>query len=745
MADALSDQAAMSYGAPSNKGSPPGLSDEAAMSFGAKGAGDALREKLGIPKYHGNFSDVVMHGGTFGLSDEIGAGLSAPVQYGIDKLTGRKPADATLGDYYNANLENIRSGEKEYAQVHPVANAAGEVTGSLLDLNPEEAATAVASGAREIAKQGAKVGAAMGATSGFGEAEGGFKNRAIGAVEGAAGGAALGATTPYLIGGAIGAGRMIRDAIAPWTSDLDTFINKTAGNVLNKAAGGEEALFEDTPLEGMKPTTGQATNNEGLKWLERSVEMGSPEGAAGAATARTANNQAIEKGIGQLGNLDTDASKAMSDAVEKASAAAKANTRAAWKAADVDSTTGVSATQLADHVQGYMDSLSVASRKNVNQDLLDTLDTLAKGGTTNLGEIQDFRSNVTDELRAAARSGQTNKARVLGGLADTISDFLDNIPMPGDAKEAYDAARAATKQMKGTFDMPKAVRNVLGTDRFGEDKTPLTAVADTYIRSGKGAPEAFDSYLDAVDSQLKSAARPGQTAPERIAAVNQAKIDVENGYQAARDAFAQRFLDRVQTTVPDGEGSPFISASKISNFIDDHKHIIDSRIFSDDQRDMIQRISDAADMAQRTARAGARSGSDTFGKLQGKTFLDELIGPGAAKLVNWTSRALPAVGAAVGGKMGGYEGAAAGAAIGSYGVTKLQASLYAATRDKVSALVTEAMSNPALAKTLMQTASKDAALKIPTDQRKLIYSLLGLSMAKPALGYMVPKDQERPI
>ena len=703
----------------------------------------SMRDKLGILPYKGTFSDAIAHSGSFGLSDEIEAGLASPIMYGVDALTGRKPADASLGDYYNANLENIREGEKEYAKEHPVLNSVGEVLGSLLDINPSGAATAATTGIHEAAKQGAKVGAVMGATSGFGNAEGGVKNRLIGAAEGGIGGAAIGYAAPYVIGGVQKASQLIKDAIAPWTDDLDTFINTTAGKVLNKAAGEGGAVFEEAPLPGMKPTTGQATDNPGLQYLERSVEQGTPEGAAGAANARTANNQSIVKAIGGLGNLETDAPQAMASAVEKASAAAKANTRAAWKAADVDATTGVSASQLADHVQSYLDGLTVASRKNIDPDLMETLDTLAKGGTTNLGEIQDFRSNVTDALRAASRSGQNNKARVLGGLADTVSDFLDNVPMPADAKVAYDAARQATKEMKGTFDAPKAVRNVLAMDRFGEDKTPLTAVADTYIRSGKGAPEAFNAYLDAVDSQLRSAARPGQTAAERIAAVADAKQEVEAGYQAARDAFAQRFMDKVQTTVPDLEGSPFISAAKVSNFLDDHQHIVDSRIFSDDQRDLIQRISDAADMSQRTARAGARGGSDTFAKLQGKTFLDELIGPGAAKLVTWGSKVLPAAGAAIGGKVGGVEGAAIGAGIGQYGASKIQGALYAATRDKVVDLVTEAMNNPELAKTLMQTASKEAALKIPATQRQLIYSILGVTMARPAINYAAPKDQSR--
>lgn len=727
MADAAANPFAK-YVAPAEASPPPPTNPFAKYVAPPKDAA-----ALGIPAYHGDFMGAVIHGGSFGLSDEIGAGLSAPVQYGIDKLTGKAPADAKLGDYYDANLSNIRKGQEEYAKEHPVLNAVGDVLGSAMDLNPAAAGAAVASGAKAVAAQGAKVGAAMGAATGFGEGEGGLKNRLIGATESGVAGAAVGAATPYVIGGAAKVGRMIQDAVAPWNSDLDTFISKTVGNVLNKAAGDGGAVFQDAPVPGMKPTIGQATNNPGLQYLERSIEQGSPAGAAASAEARTGNNQAIETAIGKVGNLDTDAPKSMSDAVEKASNAAKANTRAAWKAAGVDETTGVSADQLQTHVQGYIDGLSVAARQEVDPKLLNTLDILAKQGTTNLGEVQDWRSSVLGQLRMAARAGDDNKARILGGLADNISGFIDNIPIPDEAMGAYNAARAATKQSKETFNTPKSIRNVLGVDRFGDDKVPLSAVADTYIRSGKGAPEAFDAYLDAVDSHLRSAARPGQTAPERVAAVNQAKADVEEGYQAARDAFAQRFLKQVQTTVPDQEGSPFISASYVKDFVDGHRHIIDSRIFSDDQRDLIQRISDAADMAQRTARAGARGGSDTFAKLQGKTFLDELIGPGAAKLVQASTLALPTATAAIGAKIAGPYGATAGAAIGTYGATKIQNALYGATREKVVNLLTEAMNNPELAKTLMQTASKDGALKIPADQRRIIYSLLGVTMAKDAV------------
>lgn len=686
--------------------------------------------KKSLPKT-GSFSESIAHGGTFGLSDEIEAGLSAPLQYGLDTLTGKNDLHVgdlvagkqkpTLGNYYHANLENIREGQENYAKEHPVLNTVGEVVGGAMDLNPEAIGEAVAKGFWPTVAKGGTTGAAIGATQGFGEGEGvtgRLKGALVGGITGGAVGAAAPAVVPWVIGGARAAGSMIQRAIAPWTKNLDSFIDETVGNVLNRAAGDSGANFEAPPLPGMAPTTGQATNNPGLKWLERSVEQSTPEAADASAQARTANNQAIQSAIGNLGDLQSNAAVDMNTAVEKASKAANTSTRAAWKAANVDETTGISAPQFQDHVKDYLDGLTVAARKNIPGDVLDILHQLAEQGTTDLGEIQDVRSNVTDALREAAFNRQSNKARVLGGLADTISDFIDNIPRPAEAAEAYDTARDATKQMKKTFNTPKDVRNVMGVDRYGADKTPLSAVADTFIRSGKGAPEAFQSYLDAVDSNLKSAARPGQTAPERIAAVTEARQDVESGYQAARDAFAQRFLDKVTTTASDQAGSPIISAAKVKNFIDDHQHVINSKIFDDDQRDLITRIGQAADMANRTVNAGAKGGPDTFAKLQGKTFLDVLIGPGASKLI-------PLASTVAGAHVGGPVGAAAGLTAALVGESRIENLLYGATRDKALALVHEAMNTPDLAKTLMQSASAKAAMQIPAPQRRLIYSVLG--------------------
>jgi hypothetical protein len=723
---ALSDEAAMQFGAPQGGSGGRPLSDEAAMAYARPNS----PEKLRIPRDEGSFTGAVLHGASFGLSDELEAGLVSPVMYGIDKLTGRAPKDAKLGDYYDANLENIRGGLENYRKEHPVANMGGEVLGGLMDFNPEAAVGTVAKGFWPAVKTGAATGGAMGAASGAGNSEGGAWNRMKGALIGGTAGAGVGAGAPVLIPWLIGAVReapsILSRAVAPWTKDLDNFISETAGRVLNETAGPAGAKFETAPLPGMRPTTGQATDNPGLKFLERSVEQSGPAQATAAAEARTANNQAMHDAIREVGDVEADASKSMAEAIEKAARAAKTSTRAAWKAAGVDETTGVSGTQLGEHVGDFVNGLSIAKRKDIPADVLDTVRQLADQGTTNLGEVQDLRSSVLGLLRAAARGGNESQAGTLGGLADTISDFVDNIPMPAEAQKAYETARAATKYMKEQFTQPKGVRNTLGTDRFGEDRVPVSAVADTFIRSGKGSPEALDAYLNAVDSQLKTAARPGQTAAERVAAVNEAKLAVEEGYQAARDAFAQRFLAKVSTTDRDQIGGAIVSAAQVTKFLAAHDHVVQSRLFDDAQRDLIRRIAQAADMSQRVARAGAKGGSDTYGKLSANTFLDVLIGNGASKL-------LPAVGTLAGHSVGGPVGAAAGFAASLKGGEKMTEALYGATRDKVIALVHEAIADPALAKTLMMQATKQNALKVPAQQRRFIYSILGYEAVKPGI------------
>lgn len=810
------------------------LSDADVMGSSGADQGNGLEHFADKGSLAGKF----IHGASMGLSDEVEAGIAAPLMYGVNKLTGKHP-EASLGDYYDANLKNIRGGLENYAQEHPVASTLAEAAGGMADFNPAAVGRTIGGGIAKVAAKGAAAGGAMGAVSGFGDAEGGAENRGWGALTGGAVGAGLGAAAPVAIPWLVGAGRGVRDmvsnAIAPWSKDLDSFIGETAGKVLNDTAGKDGVAFREGPIPDMHLSTGQATGDPGLLWLERSAEQSGPEAARLFTANRTGNNQALHSAISGIGDLDAPAAPAMRDALvrnlpedapedqvldlardrlgdsgfydtgEALNAARKAQSAPLYQKA-FDSEPVIS-----DRVNQFLDDPIL--KQGLGQGMqIQRLEALAKGekfdpkdygivGFNDAGDpiiggvpnmrlldagkkgldniVEGYRNPITGKLNldqygnavnqvraqyvkaldqanpdyAAARSAWSGPSQsldalnagrnifrgdseltaqrisklapgdadyfrvgVLRALEDTVNNSpngaaaLKSVLNKPNVQQKLTAAfntpeefQAFQEQAADILNPPGAVAKATSRNSAGAFNMPDSAVADQFIQKGNGAPEAFQSYLHAIG-------------------------DDPAGQQAARDAFAQKFLKRVQTTVPDEEGDRVISASKVTGFLDDYKHVIDSPIFTDDQRAMIRRIGEAADMAQQTAMAGAKGGSDTYAKVTGKSHLDYMIGPGASKIA-------PVVGATIGGHLAGPFGAAGGA-LGGFGLNKLEQALYGATKGRVIDMIHQAMADPELAKTLMLQASTKSALKIPVAQRRLIYSLVAADSADAIRGQL---------
>jgi hypothetical protein len=137
----------------------------------------------------------------------------------------------------------------------------------------------------------------------------------------------------------------------------------------------------------------------------------------------------------------------------------------------------------------------------------------------------------------------------------------------------------------------------------------------------------------------------------------------------------------------------------LSKFVDANRALIDSPLFTPDQRRVINELVDAATTVERTARAGPQGGSDTAAKLAGKNYLSEMVG-------GWFQpvRAAELAGAAVGGATGGWGGAAAGGLAAGRVASPVVERLYGNARDKVMMMLSEAMLDPAFAKELMQSA-----------------------------------------
>jgi len=618
-------------------------------------------------------------------------------------LHALETAPSALTSYFTGKAAPI---PEQVVSAHNINSQLGKVSPTL---NPEN--VTVNTFPERLAR-----GAGAGLTGALIPGEGGFTvgqmlaNAATGAISGA--GAATGAELAperykplaALVGGmaapmaAAGlanlAGRVANALKSAATGFTGAAPEQTVGKVLAEASGGSIGAPAEAPLPGMKPTAGQATGNPGLLYLERSAEQASPEGKMLGEASRSASNQAITDAIDQIGSTGGTPSETMLNRLEAAQKAAKVATAAKWEAAGVNDSTPLPKDILQGRVDEYVNGLTTANRKIIPGDILATLKEIPTEKAT-LGEIQDWRSQLGDEIRSAFRGGMNNKARVLGGLENITGDFLDEAPATGAATDltAYKAARDATRQMKQTFNQPGSpIVTALSPKEFGA--AAESNAANLFIRpaSSAGAPEAFNSYLKAIG-------------------------DDEQGLQAARDAFAQKFKAAI-TGPADSAGSATIKPAAVSKFIDQYDHVINSDLFTDDQRDLLDRIDKAAQMTARTARAGAPGGSDTFAKLSGKNWVDALVGAGAKKIAR-------TVGASAGYATGGPVGAMAGA----YSGPKIMETMLSANKEASMKLLTQALYDPELATTLMTKATASSANSIPLPIQARIFRALAATAA----------------
>lgn len=651
-----------------------------------------------------------------------------------------------------------------------------------------------------------------------------------GAIMGAAGvrGLAPLPTLPKVSLGGDAIGRAVEAITRPFTEGGQ---EKIAGKFLGQAATGTPE-FAQAPLPGMKLTTGQATNDPGLIWLERAAGSASPAAATASAEATTANNAAIRSGIGQIGDLNqTNASEVMRD---RLAANVDPHGAAQRVGSDLSNTLGVAPNA---NVYAIKDQLE-AARKQAARPLYDAYENyhpLNPEAMDQNGSIGQFMSRpsvkhgMANALKMAAEQGvdpstlgivfneagdpilsQTPTWKTLdyikGGIDDVVENYRDpvtgklNLDRYGDAANKtrfafrdaidqlnpyYAPARAewagpsqsidATWAGRNIFrpdteltqkriaslpnsDLPffragvvRAVQDLMGTssdgiaavqrvfsqpgmrqkisaafppntyDQFisrvdsemsgdpilakvlstnpdGSYKFPASAVADQFIRSGSGAPEAFQTYMKAAGHD-------------------------PTALDAARSAFAQKFMDAIQNKTLGPDGEPVLSAAKLPSFLNDYDHVVNSRLFTQDQKDLIQNVRDASEMASRTDRARPTAGgSDTSSKIAagvyGKTYLDSLLGKRVARV------ATTAAGAAAGYVSGVPGGTAIGALTGATAGNEVIQMLYGASRDKVAAILTRAMHDPELAKSLMAKPSVGAEKTMNPNSRAFLLGVL---------------------
>jgi hypothetical protein len=359
-----------------------------------------------------------------------------------------------------------------------------------------------------------------------------------------------------------------------------------------------------------------------------------------------------------------DAPVVMSDALDNAYATAKQGASKAFGDIGIDATTPAPTQPLKDSITSYVDGLAKADKSSVPQGVLDDVSNLAENEPLN--EIQAIRSKITGLASKASRSGDANEARILNGLNDIVSEHANTPSLSGLTDEqsaAYQQARSGYKEFKDTFNQP-AVRAALGSDKYGFDKVPVSAIADNFIKPAtqKGAPEAFNGYLNALSKATPDAQ--------------------DLGMDAARTAFSDKF----NSVLSKG------STAAVKDFSKNYSHVINSPLLTDAQRQIVQDVSGSV----------LKSNQATSGRLIG--LLKNRLITGA-------------IGSAIGGEEGGWRGALEGAGAG-VGLTTY---LRNAPANQVSGLISKSLTDPELANTLrMSIPDLNKAILSPSIQNTIL-------------------------
>lgn len=455
-----------------------------------------------------SFAAGAAQGGTFGLSDEIVAGLHA----------------LSPNDTYDAALQRTRGLLDASRRDHPVAAYGGEILGGAA---AGGAATApIMSGATSLTGaigRGMVAGGLEGAAYGAGSSEG--ADRLSGAVRGGAIGAGIGAAAPVVAAGA----RRAVDAVSnPISSVLniasptrasraiETAVKRSGKSADEVQAALARAASEGQPMYGIADELGPA----GQRMLSGSARV---PGAARQQIIDALTQRQAGQG-GRIGgflaeSLDaTDTAAARRTAMETArrttadaaydaarTGAGPVDVRGALSVID-DRIGGMQGSGVAgDGIDGILSRFRsrLAASNPAKSSIPGSTGVSAGGGEKTAVELSDFsrvlgvKQDIDDAIGAAVRAGRNNEARELGKLKSALDSALEA------ASPAYRTAND---------DFARASREIGRIDEGMAATSNRVRAEDTVGRySGMTTPEqaAFRSgYADPLMARIDSAA-PG--------------------------------------------------------------------------------------------------------------------------------------------------------------------------------------------------------------------------------------------
>lgn len=382
----------------------------------------------GVAGYIDDAVRSIASGITFGWADEFAAKM--------DELTGR-------GGTYEQNIKKERARD---AQIPVSIQLPGEIAGavgSAVLTAPLAAWRAIAStSALPQWMRFAALGGVEGALAGAGNAT--EDNRASGAAVGAAIGAPVGAVAPSIVRGVQSVAGGIRNAVSPeagaaadigraMVRDQSTPADLAAGMVAARADRGGVATLADVGGENVRGLTERIAQTPGA---------GRSQVVPALTERQTAQLGRISDDLASLTGTRQSAHQATEDVVRERAAAASPLYQRAYDAGDVPVwSPGLERLSASPTVQNAMQGAVRVWQDNAIADGFGAMNPGAmvdRGGRLSFlnGRVPVFpniqfwdytKRIVDDQVGAALRAGEDQKARTLTRLSQTLRNELDQI------------------------------------------------------------------------------------------------------------------------------------------------------------------------------------------------------------------------------------------------------------------------------------------------------------------------------
>lgn len=472
-------------------------------------------KRRGVMDYAEDAVRSIASGVTFGTMDEIAAWL--------DEKTGR-------GGTYEQNLAAQRARDKE---ISPAVGIPGEIAGAVggtVAALPVTGPAAAVSGLSRLPAAARYIagGAAGGAAYGAGSAEEG--QRASGAMTGGAFGAGAGFVAPYVARGAVGAYNAVRGAVSPQA---------------NVAADLGRALVRDdtTPQElaqrlrdAQADRPGVATladvGGENVRGLVERVAQTPGAGRTIVTPTLTTRQQ------NQLGRLTNDLQsltgtrQAAHEAIEETMARRQETADPLYRRAF-----DFNARENAEIVNAWNQTTSTGWGQHVLRSPEFRRNLQTEYGIRNpadaplMVQIDAWQKAARDIVESARDAGANNRARVVGGMRNSMLEIVDR------ANPTYGEARAAWAGPSQFLQALNEGRNILNNRNVGADEliAGLARMADVDREAYRiGAVSAIQAKMGNDPAKLADLTKYLRS-PE-----NRRKIAAIMPTPEAREAWARR-------------------------------------------------------------------------------------------------------------------------------------------------------------------------------------------------------------